>query len=435
MDFRRQLTSVGVACFLALPIEILAENIDPRLAKENICGPFEVVHVNGVDTTLAGARDNTNALAAAYGNAHEGHLVAYGLAYNATSNLAYDVADAFQQIVLDYPGVKYRDWLRAVTRGILGDSVTVELIAEITGRLGEALGLRRPDAFYDADLALMIASIKSFHHRSGRLLLVPHSQGNLYANLLHDRLVAGTGSPTFSIAAQSINIMGVAAPVVSLRGNGGYVTSKGDKVIDGVRLVFPDTLPANSKAPSIAADLKGHSFSEVYLSQLSPTRAEIAKKMEHALSGLKGASPFTYQGTPVESITLSGVASWQDCGPGPGQPLPCYTFAGTFFEPIVTYTVPFLGGQVRPGTISEIEELATSKVRGCFAALVDAWKLNALVPDSQKQLINVPGCGGVSYASEDLIAWIIHSSDKMKMSVEFPYSNQAQARGAAFCRK
>lgn len=50
---------VSVACTAAV-----AENIDPRFAKEDICGRFEIFHINGIMTTQAEADANLRRIAA-----------------------------------------------------------------------------------------------------------------------------------------------------------------------------------------------------------------------------------------------------------------------------------------------------------------------------------------------------------------------------------
>lgn len=73
-----------MACLaLLLPGVVSADFIaDPRLAKSDPCGPFEVVHINGVLTDFPEAQANLFRLAAVYGNGHNGHIIVYRLAHN-----------------------------------------------------------------------------------------------------------------------------------------------------------------------------------------------------------------------------------------------------------------------------------------------------------------------------------------------------------------
>jgi hypothetical protein len=63
------------AALLGLLPDSFGATIDPKLAKADICGRYEVIHINGIDTTQIQALANRDAIAAAYGNAHEEHLI------------------------------------------------------------------------------------------------------------------------------------------------------------------------------------------------------------------------------------------------------------------------------------------------------------------------------------------------------------------------
>ena len=41
-----------------------AANIDARLAKVDVCGRYEIIHINGVVTSPAGAQDNLDSACA-----------------------------------------------------------------------------------------------------------------------------------------------------------------------------------------------------------------------------------------------------------------------------------------------------------------------------------------------------------------------------------
>jgi hypothetical protein len=92
---------------------VLAANIDPRLAKFDVCGRYEVFHINGIQTTETDANDNRVALSAAYGNSHNEHLIAYRLAYNPTQGALLDLVDVFAQKLNEYPGATFAMIVRA----------------------------------------------------------------------------------------------------------------------------------------------------------------------------------------------------------------------------------------------------------------------------------------------------------------------------------
>jgi len=90
------------------------------------------------------------------------------------------------------------------------------------------------------------------------VLLVPHSQGNLYTNVVYDSLVASGGYPDF---AQRVRALQVAVPASSVRGD--YTTANQDRVIAALRVAFPSTLPG--KHDVTVGEFFRHGFVETYL--------------------------------------------------------------------------------------------------------------------------------------------------------------------------
>ena len=83
---------------------VQAATMDARLAKVDVCGRYEVIHINGVVTTPNGAQSNLTRLIQVYGNSHNGHLIAYALAYNPTRGLPTDLYRSMLQVIADFPG-------------------------------------------------------------------------------------------------------------------------------------------------------------------------------------------------------------------------------------------------------------------------------------------------------------------------------------------
>ncbi|MBA3353456.1 MAG: hypothetical protein H0U23_13750 [Blastocatellia bacterium] len=81
--------------------------VDPQLAKLDVCGRYEIVHINGVDTSIEDAQRNLAELAIVYGNAHDEHLLVYVLAYNRTNWIIADMQQAYSQLIASYPGVSH----------------------------------------------------------------------------------------------------------------------------------------------------------------------------------------------------------------------------------------------------------------------------------------------------------------------------------------
>lgn len=107
------------------------------------------------------------------------------------------------------------------------------------------------------------------------VLLVPHSQGNLYANSLYQHLTIKEG-----YNQQNLSIFGVASPASqnlgayiskSAYGNEGYITSNNDGVINSLRLLS-NVASANFSIPK-GGEFSGHGLIPTYLSNQSSRQA------------------------------------------------------------------------------------------------------------------------------------------------------------------
>ena len=101
-----------------------------------------------------------------------------------------------------------------------------------------------------------------------RIVVVAHSQGNLYAKVAHAALVASEGN-----LIGSFGIVGVANPA-EITFNG-YVTSDDDVIINTLRNLGRTVRPANVHVPVCDSDFRGHAFEDVYINAQLPARAKI----------------------------------------------------------------------------------------------------------------------------------------------------------------
>ncbi|MFH1233775.1 MAG: right-handed parallel beta-helix repeat-containing protein, partial [Patescibacteria group bacterium] len=115
------------------------------------------------------------------------------------------------------------------------------------------------------DLKTILTQIHS-EIKTRKIILVGHSQGSFYTNEIYDYLVKN-GAPS-----ESISIYNIGTPASFVSGNGNYLTSKNDKVINKIRdlalkINTPQPLPQNIELPlnKEKDSENGHSFSEDYL--------------------------------------------------------------------------------------------------------------------------------------------------------------------------
>jgi hypothetical protein len=132
---------------------------------------------------------------------------------------------------------------------------------------------------YDLTEILQDASSKI---KTQKTLIVAHSQGNFYANNFYDKVADTEGG----IPAESINVYSVASPTNHVAGNGKYITSRTDEVINKVR----DNLQNNVLNPNTnitiyeGDDITGHSFSDIYLKYRSD---RIVREIKESLGKLQ----------------------------------------------------------------------------------------------------------------------------------------------------
>lgn len=130
-------------------------------------------------------------------------------------------------------------------------------------------------AMYSENSAIKNRAFSSFLSskitRSRSVLLVAHSQGNLYANSIHNIFLAGSNRFT----KNGFHVVGVATPASSTSHNN-YYTASEDRVIDLVRaaaLVTPIEFPLSSNVSLSGAssiDSSGHNFTDIYMSGKLP---------------------------------------------------------------------------------------------------------------------------------------------------------------------
>ncbi len=129
-------------------------------------------------------------------------------------------------------------------------SAMVNQLAAVTGRL-----LASPPTA--ANTASHVAKLQAYADANRGMLLVAHSQGNLFVNAAFDALMASRPTAT-------AKVVHVAPASPTLRGD--YALADIDLVINGLRLSGVNSVPsANLALPVNRADLSGHLFEATYL--------------------------------------------------------------------------------------------------------------------------------------------------------------------------
>lgn len=276
-------------------------------AQEQSCGG-EITNIymgNGVGVSRAGARASRNALQAAYAaqlaaNNPEERFI-FGVAYNPTRGVEEDVREVFIQ---RNPDPRYAALtsgqlmaLAQMSRAKLAETKAdmERLIAERTtvdSFIAAVWGDGDVDVAAEAAAALQqtLTELERFTSLVGtnesqsqlyrnnllagqRVIVVAHSQGNLFANQNVSNVIAENGD-----WSASIGIVGVATPANETVNGGAYVTAHDDAIIDGLRNthnVLASNIENDIGIFDDPRDLSNHYFVQSYMDTRLPSRANI----------------------------------------------------------------------------------------------------------------------------------------------------------------
>lgn len=368
--------------------------IDPRVAKEDVCGTYHVVHINGINTNQTGAFANLQAIIDLYGNSHDEHLIVYDLAYNQTRGFAQDVIDTYRQIAQLYPPVTFTDYINAIWTGIVSAFWPPDIIE--MARQAITAPNQEQVPIYEQDLRSMVLALRP--HVGWKMVMVGHSQGTLYANMLYDRLLNGysltTGGPGDErMGAQSMAILAIAAVTQDLR-RGLYITSGADSIVNSVRALYPRTLAANAgNLPAPDGGL-GHNFRSVYM-------AYVGYAIKKHLNGMLMSVHLKGNGQPTPAVYADygyfADVKWSEPFP-PDRLEPSYWY----YAPVTLAYVLAMGASLEDAKAKAIENSFV-----CLPLMIEF--------ERRRRLGNpipypwVPGC----WTNQEALyqAWRIYSSD------------------------
>jgi len=270
-----KLTSLVVtALALSVAQRSVAQTADCSADKKRI----SVFFVNGMFTP----EDVADAHAQALETLTESDLQnAVGTDGIVTFDIAYNQNEpAWEQLVQVY-AQKAGDDLSAFWRMINGNSLLPDWLKQaITDSNGANMASASQPFTNDADLAQHMQSYRAALDHHAKLVIVSHSQGNFYANAAYSALASE--KPEYATAT---GVVGVASPASLVAGGGPYTTFSEDWVINAVRFLYPNTLPANATTGTTPVDTLGHGFQTAYLA-VPDARATILRNVVQVESGL-----------------------------------------------------------------------------------------------------------------------------------------------------
>jgi len=317
---------------------------------------LRVVHINGINTVRDQARENLRQVMRRLiqTTTYFCSPVKGTLAYNRSRpdpllGPANDLMEVVVQKYRENPDIPFAEYVRMI---YLADT-TVDSLGISNAVIHSVLTalddwFRRANTWVDSDLRDIVAEIRPHLEDGERVLLVPHSQGNLFANMVMTSLAGAASDP------KSLQQFGIASPAAQVL-RGSYLSSVNDTVLSHLAQfspVLPRTLPIPDNELAHSLDPRGHNLIDIYLNPNLPglevLRTAVTDvlrpmvdvnpgAMAHCLShstgtlttyeyGGKGCSPFTNPPNPPFFETWMHVTSidgaWLPDVAGPGDVSP-----------------------------------------------------------------------------------------------------------------
>ncbi|MEO6924457.1 MAG: hypothetical protein ABI142_11580 [Bryocella sp.] len=245
--------------------------------------------------------------------------VGYQLFYNHTGSTAgegkwQDVAETFvqRQNELDPSGYFSQQHFYLIWENITGVALSGPLgqaspafqqffkdeVSAITTAAAAELGSLTSAPPTDLDYAAQNAVLDSYAAAGRKLLLVAHSQGNLFVNQAYDHIQPVVGSTR-------VKVVHIAPASPTVRGQ--YILSSHDLVINALRAVGGATTvqPNNIVIPFSATDPVGHTLVNIYLG-IPNGRAQTLSLLSGALSALTAPSGCAVTVSPASSTLSAG---------------------------------------------------------------------------------------------------------------------------------
>jgi hypothetical protein len=281
---------------------------------------YVIAFFNGVWNDESGGDSGREALGVLFGSTYNSEPLIAELFYNHTgpalgATALQDLAETFIQRAheLDTSGaletrfeflweiISDSDqslWDRLIAAVPAAADLHQALITEFRAQTAAALSHLLSNPPTTADYGAHDARLDELILEGQKLLLVGHSQGNLFVNQAYDHAL-----PTAS--AGSIGAVHIAPASPTLRG--GYVLADIDLVIGALSAEFPGSVPPpNLTLPFSSRDLSGHELIATYLDAARPGRGAVRALMNGTLSTLVTPAAHASQGFFTITLTWDG---------------------------------------------------------------------------------------------------------------------------------
>lgn len=304
-----------------LPLAFASAQTTPPAASLCANRGYVIAFFNGVWNDESGGDNGREALGALFGSTYNGEPLISELFYNHTgpalgATSLQDLAETFIQRAheLDTSGaletrfeflweiISDSDqslWDRLIAAVPAAADLHQALLTDFRAQTAAALSNLLSTPPTSADYGAHDARLDELILEGQKLLLVGHSQGNLFVNQAYDHAL-----PTAS--AGSLGAVHIAPASPTLRGV--YLLADIDLVIGGLSAAFPGSVPSpNLTLPFSTHDLSGHELIATYLDASRPGRAAVQALMNRTISALVTPAAHASQGFFTITLTWDGA--------------------------------------------------------------------------------------------------------------------------------
>lgn len=284
---------------LAIACALASYRIDA--SAEVYCSGYTIGFFNGVWNTQTQAAESLKVLKKIRGTSFNGEPIQYEEFYNHTGSTAdssplLDIAETFEQRAaeIDASGELGKRW-ELFWEGLTGERTLLDKIFGIVPDIGSLVAQLYTDmttrvigSFADllsnpptnTDYAAHNSRLDALASQGQKLVLVAHSQGNLFVNHAYDHIAP-------IIGANSVGVAHIAPASTTLRGDGDWLLTSIDLVINGLRIQGLSSVPENnlSMLPSFS-DVTGHTLVGTYLDAARTGREKVDQLITTAMQSL-----------------------------------------------------------------------------------------------------------------------------------------------------